>query len=565
MSINGTAGNDTLTGTAGADTFDLSQGGDDKAYGLDDNDTFRFGGALTGKDKIDGGNGTDTVTIDGDYSAGLKLHAGTFTSVERLTLAAGHTYDITTNDANFSGLDSVIDASALGRHNQLILDAHDETDARLFIYGGAGDDVLTGGQYGDYFQLYTGGSDTAIGGAGPDIFLMNGAFDPGDVFDGKDGTDIVMLNGDYSAGLTLTQSMTRHIEIVQVMGNFTYDLTADPNLIGAGESMIISGSPGTTGTHLDFDGSAVKNGVFTLQSSPGDDVLIGGNANDTFSNAQGSDDYDGRKGNDTFRLYGDLDPTDTINGGKDYDTISLQGDYSAGLTLASSTIKNIEEISFVEDGHAYDIATSDHNVAAGEVLNTSAFGVTSSITFNGIAETDGSFVLKGGNGDDTLTGGENDDTLYGYGGADRLNGYHGNDVLTGGPGGDTFNGGLGNDTYVISSAQDSTSTGYDRTLSFDADEDRFSLLFGPSAIAPTVHGGALSTATFDTDLAAAIGAGELPAGEAVRFKPTSGDLAGRLFLIVDGNGSGGYSPNGDYVIRLDHHKHMADFSVDNFI
>ena len=83
----GTSGNDTRTGTTAADIFNLQQGGDDTATGLGGNDLFNMGGAFDAAEQIDGGNGTDTLTVlDGDYSAGLAFDAKTLLNVERYCL-----------------------------------------------------------------------------------------------------------------------------------------------------------------------------------------------------------------------------------------------------------------------------------------------------------------------------------------------------------------------------------------------------------------------------------------------------------------------------------------------
>ena len=561
----GTSGKDVLVGTSASDIFDMSQGGNDTVAGQDGYDEFRFGAELTAKDTIDGGGDVDTVKLEGDYSAGLKLGATTFTSIETLRFAAGYHYDLTLNEANFTANASIF-ADTLGSGDSLTFDAHKDTDTWFYIVSGAGDDTLIGGQMRNEFLLDNGGADTATGGDGPDSFDMGATFDGTDVLNGKGGIDQVSLTGDYSGGLTITKPMVKNIETVVAGGAFDYVLSADRHLLSAGDTISIGGGNMAAGHHFEFDGSAVSAGALDLFGSPGDDVLIGGDDADTFTDSLGgSDTFNGNKGDDTFRPFGTLDANDSFNGGPGYDTLELHGDYSAGVTMHRHTISNIEEITFFDLAQPYVLVTDDGNVGAGQTLNVDGLGMLSAITFNGIAETDGNFVMTGGQGDDVFTGGAGDDVLYGGGGGDRLNGYHGDDVLTGGPNPDIFNGGLGADTYVIGSVMDSTSTQYDRTLSFDANEDKFDLLVSVSAIAPTVHGGSLSSTTFDADLQAAIGAAELPAGEAVRFKPTSGDLAGQLFLIVDGDAFAGYHAYDDYVIRLDHHKHMGAFSIDNFI
>jgi hypothetical protein len=72
-SFHGTSGDDTLTGTAATDMFDVTQGGRDTVSGLGGSDTIDFGAAFTAADRIDGGTGSDTIKLDGDYSAGANL------------------------------------------------------------------------------------------------------------------------------------------------------------------------------------------------------------------------------------------------------------------------------------------------------------------------------------------------------------------------------------------------------------------------------------------------------------------------------------------------------------
>jgi HEAT repeat protein len=70
------------------------------------------------------------------------------------------------------------------------------------------------------------------------------------------------------------------------------------------------------------------------------------------------------------------------------------------------------------------------------------------LTFNGSAETDGRFNIRGGWDSDTLTGGAGSDQLYGNLGAD------------------TLRGGAGNDAFEYYSAAESTSTSRDSILDF---------------------------------------------------------------------------------------------------
>ncbi len=139
----GGAGSDTLTGGAQADSFDLTRGSNDIAHGGGGNDTFTLGAALSASDTLDGGTGNDTLTLNGDYSAGLAFGAATLTSIETLSLAGGHSYSFTTNDANVaSGTLLTVDASALGSGDSLTFNGAAETDGSFLVVGGAGNDVF---------------------------------------------------------------------------------------------------------------------------------------------------------------------------------------------------------------------------------------------------------------------------------------------------------------------------------------------------------------------------------------------------------------------------------------
>lgn len=218
----GTTGNDVLTGTNLADTFDISQGGNDTVTALGGNDVITVGAALTSADKIDGGTGSDTVQLDGDYSASVTFSATTMVNVEMLALAAGHSYKLITNDATVaSGQTLTVDGSALGAGDVLTFNGSAETDGRFVvnggagndtIYGGAGNDTINGGSGNDTISLLKGGNDIANGGDGNDSFNLAAAFTSADRIDGGNGTDTVMLNGDYSAGLVFSATTMTNVE-----------------------------------------------------------------------------------------------------------------------------------------------------------------------------------------------------------------------------------------------------------------------------------------------------------------------------------------------------------------
>jgi len=86
-----------------------------------------------------------------------------------------------------------------------------------------------------------------------------------------------------------------------------------------------------------------------------------------------------------------------------------------------------------------------------------------------------------------------------------------------------------------------------RSFDFDLDEVDFEPV---TTIDAAVNAGTVNNASFDADLAVAVGAGQLSSGGAVLFTANGGDQNGFTFLVVDGNATAGYQAGGDLVIRL---------------
>jgi Ca2+-binding RTX toxin-like protein len=145
-----------------------------------------------------------------------------------------------------------------------------------------------------------------------------------------------------------------------------------------------------------------------------------------------------------------LSASDANDGGAGRDVLILQGDYAGpnSLTLGDHNLDNVEALSLQSGSvtrwgdngthlYSYNITSVDANVAAGTALivNGGALLLGENFTFNGSAETDGSFVFYGGFGTDHLTGGAGNDVFYFEG--DRWNPT------------DTANGGTGRDVVVV--------------------------------------------------------------------------------------------------------------------
>ena len=83
-SYTGTNGADTINAGSGDDIIDISQGGVDIANGNDGNDQFKLGAQLDASDKLNGGLGNDSVSLVGNYAAGLAFNSTTMLNIEAI-------------------------------------------------------------------------------------------------------------------------------------------------------------------------------------------------------------------------------------------------------------------------------------------------------------------------------------------------------------------------------------------------------------------------------------------------------------------------------------------------
>ncbi|HUJ46051.1 MAG TPA: hypothetical protein VLV55_02880, partial [Rhizomicrobium sp.] len=159
--------------------------GDDTVNGGGGNDLFKFGAAFTAADKIDGGTGNDTVSLKGDYSAGVIFNADTMVNVETIKLIGNFSYNLTTNDATVAaGQTLTINARGLGTGHTLTFDGSNESDGSFTVLDSGGNDVITGGDQRDHINISAGGNDTVHGGGGDDLIYAGTKFTAADHIDG---------------------------------------------------------------------------------------------------------------------------------------------------------------------------------------------------------------------------------------------------------------------------------------------------------------------------------------------------------------------------------------------
>jgi Ca2+-binding RTX toxin-like protein len=508
------------------DKFEVTLAGDNvNIAGTSANDTIDAGAHFDSTDVINGGGGNSTLELDGDYANYVTVTSAMLQNVDKIDLAAGHEYSLDIDSGVVAaGKTMTIDAASETASDVANLDLYNDTIGSYILDLGNGDNyIFLSGAQADTLHC-TGGTNEV------DIY---GTMAAGDKIEGA-GNTIVSLFGDYSAGYTFGAKEFSGLDAIYLNGNDTYNLTLNNANVASGGYLVVNGEAIGAGYNFTLNGSHLVGGNLDLFGCAGMNTLTGGGGNDGFS-------FDGTN---MFTA------ADRINGeGGTENTVTLSGDYSAGLVFQNATIQNIQQL-YLDAGNSYNLTLAAGNATAGHSLEVYAgqLAATNTVTING-SHVAGNLTLDGGAGNDILKGGSGTNTFEGGAGAD---------VMTAGSGANTF---------LYYSAAQSTSTTHDTIVDFNALNDIIDLDFGfgaPGAVNPAVTSGTLSTTHFDANLAAAIGAGQLLAHDAVLFTPSAGNLAGHTFLIVDENGTAGYQAGADLVVELTNATNMSHFGTSDF-
>ncbi len=508
-SVNGGSGNDTviggyalantnttLTGGTGTDTLVLGgavngQGGT-LATGTTATYTLNFGSGFTG---------FEAIQLNAAPTGSAVAYNLSFVDAN---VASGTTLAI--NGGALRGSTSVNNATF---NETLTVNASALTGTRaVSVTGGAGDDVLTGGAGADTLNGGAGndtitggaGNDTLNGGEGSDNYIYaDGELVAAEILadTGTAGTDTITV----TSSTALTDAVFANKSGVEVLTTtVTTGTVGDMTSAGANAEVTLGANAQAAGIvtvnngEEDLNASAYTVGL-TVNTNGGS--VITGSGNDVVNVLPFSTNavYTGA-GDDKIFAGFNLFAGTTIDGGAGSDELVVggtvvrngvsvntdierfgRGNNFVYVIPANANLTNVERLTLVggTNGSAagagnaisYSITADNANVAAGQtaVVDASSLGTkiydlggngavgggddlsaTETLTFNGSAETDGSYTVLGGAGNDVITGGAQADTLTGNAGNDVLNGGLGNDTLNGGDGNDTLNGGDGNDT-----------------------------------------------------------------------------------------------------------------------
>src|SRR3954463_13757296 len=237
-----------------------------------------------------------------------------------------------------------------------------------FLFGGAGNDVLTGGD----------GDDQMFGEAGNDRMIWNPG-DDSDLMEGGDGVDTAEVNGGNGAEtFTLTANGSR-VRFDRVdPAPFSLDIGTTENIVvnmNGGDDVFTAGNGLATLIQLTVDGGA---GNDTITGGDGADVLLGGDGNDLITGGRGNDTALLGAGDDSF-VWNPGDGSDTVEGQAGFDALVFNG---ANIAEKIDISANGARARFTRD-----VANITMDVDGVERIDFTARGGADKITVNSLSGT----------------------------------------------------------------------------------------------------------------------------------------------------------------------------------
>jgi Ca2+-binding RTX toxin-like protein len=349
--------------------------------------TFSAGaGALT----VFGDNLDNAITVSRDAAGKLLVNGGAVNVLGGTPTVANTT---------------LIQVFGQGGNDTVTLNEANGALPRANLFGGTGNDVLTGGAGGDMlfgqsgndtllgkggFDFLFGGSenDTLTGGDADDqVFGESGddrmVWNPGDDTDlneGGAGTDTVEVNGGNGAEQFTTTANGTRVRFDRVNpAPFAIDIGTSENLVvnanGGDDSFSATGNLAAL-IKITVDGGA---GNDTLLGSNGVDLLLGGDDNDFIDGQQGNDVAFMGAGHDVFQ-WDPGDGSDVVEGQDGTDTMLFNG--SAGNEIFAASA-NGGRVLFTRN--LGNIVMDLNDV---EAIDLNTLGGTDTTTINDLSGTD---------------------------------------------------------------------------------------------------------------------------------------------------------------------------------
>ncbi|MFJ4196620.1 beta strand repeat-containing protein [Pseudomonas sp. NPDC089534] len=447
--ITGGAGNDVLIGGAGADRLIGGAGIDTVSY-----EDIVSGVGVTVNLKT----GVHTGIATGDTFSGIEAFRGSSFADNFVADESATTFDGGTGVDTLSFAGSAQGVSLTVANNAgsgLGGDAQGDLFSNIEgFYGSAFDDVFT----------VTAGTTTFSGGAGNDVYVINGNGTSSVIESAGGGDDEVRTN---LASLTLSAEVERLT--YTGTGNFTGRGNASDNIItgGAGNDLLMGGAGGDrfiggAGTDVaSYEDSTVTGVTVNLKTgvhggiAAGDtftdiEIIRGSKFGDTFVSGLEAHNFDGG-------IIGGVDTVDYSTSEQAVNITLTTGGAGSGQggDAQGDTFTNIERIvgsaqndvfttgvgSFTLEGGAGDDLYIINGPASQTIVETAGGGndevrtTLANMTLSAEVERltytgTGNFTGRGNVSDNIITGGAGNDTLMGGAGADRFIGGAGTDTVS---------------------------------------------------------------------------------------------------------------------------------------
>ena len=417
----GGVGNDTITasgiaagiilvemqGSLGGDTF-IGSEGDDLITGGDGNDTALMG---AGNDNFVWNPGDDLDIIEGQAGTDAMTFNGN-SSVEAFTISnnGGRVLffrDVAAVTMDLNDVENIVLSAGAGADTVTVNDLS-ATDVQLVALNLSG---LIGGTLAD--------------GAG-DFITGNGT----------GGADTITLSGGSGAISVTGLPYTLTASALDTFDLFTINAGAAADIINA-----TALAPGVA--VLTLNGNA---GADTITGSQGSDLLQGGTENDILTGGPGNDTMNGDDGNDLM-VWNPGDGSDVMEGGIGSDNAQVNGGNGAeAFTIAA----NGARVAF----NRIDPSFFFNDTATTETLIVFGNGGDDTISTSGNLAALISLNLDGGAGNDTILAGNGNDVVLGGTGDDFVDGNQGADTALLGAGNDVFQWDPGDGNDNIDGQQD---------------------------------------------------------------------------------------------------------------
>ncbi|MDE0007102.1 MAG: calcium-binding protein, partial [Gammaproteobacteria bacterium] len=307
--LSGGANNDMLMGDAGDDTLDGGMGIDELKGGAGD-DVFVYKGAtindrvpdaatddtdtpnadeslhraidldtLAGGDEfdisndgdllVDGGAGMDTIDVSG--AAHDTLTSGVNVDLNARVVTARPTDDTETTDVNEANLGKTDVAVYTSIEKVIGGDGHDRLTGyesiSTTLVGGDGNDIMNGGDLGDWIEGGS-GHDSMVGGAGDDTIVGGGG---NDTLNGGLGTDRYVYTGGRDSITEFEISLRGDSEKIDITSQGLTEDDVEKILKTAAEITV----RGITGLGLNFDDTDADGDLETA-TTDNYEILLGG-------------------------------------------------------------------------------------------------------------------------------------------------------------------------------------------------------------------------------------------------------------------------------------------------